>query len=103
MPIAAACAATTVLARAGLLRGRRHTSNSLMYLEMMVPGYAGQSDYGDAPAVTDGRITTASGLGAVDFTMSLLESLDVATPELRHMWYRAFKHGEYPEGIEHGG
>ena len=32
VPIAAICAATTVVARAGLLHGRRHTSNGLDYL-----------------------------------------------------------------------
>ena len=37
VPIAAICAATTVVGRAGLIRGRRHTSNSLEYLEQHVP------------------------------------------------------------------
>jgi putative intracellular protease/amidase len=40
VPIAAICAATTAIARAGLLRGRRHTSNGLGYLQAKVPDYA---------------------------------------------------------------
>jgi putative intracellular protease/amidase len=31
-PVAASCAATTALERTGLLKGRKHTSNSLSYL-----------------------------------------------------------------------
>ena len=40
VPIAAICAATVAIARIGLLRGRRHTSNGLEYLRSNVPGYA---------------------------------------------------------------
>ncbi len=40
IPIAAICAATTVLARSGLLQDRRHTSNSLNYLSKSVPEYS---------------------------------------------------------------
>lgn len=46
-PIAAICAATTAVARAGLLHGRKHTSNSLKYLSRMVPGYAETAHYVD--------------------------------------------------------
>jgi putative intracellular protease/amidase len=40
VPIAAICAGTTAVARAGLIRGRRHTSNSLAYLKQQVPEYS---------------------------------------------------------------
>ena len=39
VPIAAICGATVAIARLGLLRGRRHTSNGLEYLRSHVPGY----------------------------------------------------------------
>src|SRR6266581_8234862 len=39
VPIAAICAATTAIARAGVLRGRRHTSNGLEYLRRHTPAY----------------------------------------------------------------
>ncbi len=97
IPIAAICAATTVLARAGLLQGRKHTSNSLNYLLKMVPDYAGSKNYVDTMAIRDQGIITASGLGPVDFTMAILEELNLSTPETRKVWYDAFKHGKYPE------
>ncbi|MEF2146241.1 MAG: DJ-1/PfpI family protein [Desulfovibrionaceae bacterium] len=102
VPIAAICAATTVLAKAGILQGRKHTSNSLQYLCTHVPEYTGQNDYVSELAVTDEHITTASGLGSIEFTMNIMESLDIATPTVRKFWYRAFKYGEYPENITEG-
>ena len=98
--IAAICAATTVLSRAGLLRGRKHTSNSLKYLAKMDPEYSGQANYINSLATRDRRIVTSSGLGSVDFTMEIFKELDLATPQLRTIWYNAFKHGNYPDGIE---
>jgi putative intracellular protease/amidase len=62
-PIAAICAATMAVARLGLLRGRRHTSNGLGYLRSNVPGYAEAVNYVDRPAVRDRGLITASGLG----------------------------------------
>lgn len=100
IPIAGICAATTALARAGVLQNKKHTSNSLQYLKDQTPGYSGQGDYVPQMAIADGSIITASGLGAVDFTMKILETLDISTPDMRTFWYNAFKHGEYPEGAE---
>src|SRR5580765_4737090 len=51
VPIAAICAATTVVIRTGLLRGRSHTSNGLSYLSAQVPEYSEAATYVDAPAV----------------------------------------------------
>lgn len=97
VPIAAICAATTVLARAGLFKGRKHTSNSLKFLSKMVPEYQEGELYIDAMATRDQGIITASGLGPVDFAMQILEELDLVTPEIRNAWYDAFKYGKYPE------
>ena len=44
VPLAAICAATTAIAEAGLLRGRRHTSNGLAYLQAQVPGGRGSPE-----------------------------------------------------------
>jgi len=97
VPIAAICAATTVLARAGLFKGRKHTSNSLKYLKKMVPEYQESDHYVDATATSDQGIITATGLAPVDFAMQILETLDLATPDIRKIWYDAFKHGKYPD------
>lgn len=95
-PIAAICAATTVLARAGLLQGRKHTSNALAYLAKLAPEYTGQENYLGTLSARDQGVITASGLGAVEFTADILNELNVATPEAREFWFNAFKHGIYP-------
>ncbi|THB71666.1 MAG: thiamine biosynthesis protein ThiJ [Desulfovibrio sp.] len=99
VPMAGICAASTVLAKAGVLQGKKHTSNSLKYLQDNAPGTTSQEDYIAELAVTDGHITTASGLGSIEFTLKIMEALDITTPEMRALWHRAFKHGEYPEDL----
>jgi putative intracellular protease/amidase len=96
VPIAAICAATTVLARLGLLRGRRHTSNGLDYLRTSVPGYAEADNYVALPAVRDGGLITASGLGDVEFARELFEELNVLTPAERTTWARMFRSARLP-------
>jgi putative intracellular protease/amidase len=102
IPIGAICAATTAVARAGLLHGRKHTSNSLKYLSKMVPGYSEGANYVDSLSTRDQHIITASGLGSVGFTMEIFNALNLATPEIRAIWYDAFKNGKYPESAEQG-
>jgi putative intracellular protease/amidase len=99
-PIAAICAATTVLTRAGLLNTRKHTSNSLAYLSKMVPEYSGSANYVESLAVRDQHVITASGLGSIEFTVEIFNELGLGTPEMLALWYEAFKHGKYPEDIE---
>jgi putative intracellular protease/amidase len=101
IPIAAICAATTAIARAGLLRGRKHTSNSLEYLSEMVPEYSEGACYVDSLAARDRHIITASGLGTIEFTMEIFNEVELETPEMRKIWYNAFKHGIFPEDIAH--
>ncbi len=101
IPIAAICAATTVLARAGILRERKHTSNSLKYLSTMVPEYSGHDNYVDSLSIRDQHVISASGLGSVDFAMDVFNELNLSTPEMRSIWFEAFKHGKYPDDIEH--
>ena len=83
VPIAAICGATVAIARIGLVRGRRHTSNGLAYLRSQVPGYAEAANYLDAPVVRDRGLITASGLGDVEFARELFEELNVLSPEDR--------------------
>lgn len=102
IPVAAICAATTVIAKAGILKGRKHTSNSLKYLTKMVPGYSDRENYVDSLAVRDRRVITASGLGPVEFAVEVMNELDISTPRMRTIWYEAFKYGRYPDDFEHG-
>jgi putative intracellular protease/amidase len=98
IPIAAICGATVAIARVGLLRGRRHTSNGLEYLRSHVPGYAEAATYVDAPAVRDAKLITASGLGDVEFARELFEELQVLTPEERSLWTQIFRSAKLPTG-----
>jgi putative intracellular protease/amidase len=93
VPIAAICAATAAVARAGLLRGRKHTSNGLDYLEHHVPGYADREAYVDAPAVRDRGLITASGLADVEFAAEIMAELCVLSADDRALWTRLFRSG----------
>lgn len=92
IPIAGICAATVALARAGLFRGRRHTSNGRDFLQHYAPGYESPDTYVDQLAVADGGIISASGLGAVEFAAEIFTVLrafnDETIAQFRTM-YRA--------------
>ncbi|MFF2553913.1 type 1 glutamine amidotransferase family protein [Nocardia sp. NPDC058058] len=85
VPVAAICGATFGLASAGLLDGRRHTSNAAEYLAMS--GYSGGADFVYEPAVTDGDLITASGTLPVDFARAILGRLDIFEPHILEAWY----------------
>ena|ERR1700683_874976 len=95
-PIAAICAATVAIARLGLLRGRRHTSNGLEYLRSNVPGYAEAVNYVESPAVRDRGLITASGLGDVEFARELFEELNVLSVKGRAAWATIFRSARLP-------
>jgi putative intracellular protease/amidase len=99
VPLAAICAATVAIARLGLLRGRRHTSNGLEYLRSHVPSYAEAANYVDAPAVRDGGLITASGLGDVEFARELFEELNVLSIDDRAAWAAMFRTALLPSPI----
>jgi putative intracellular protease/amidase len=93
IPIAGICAATIALARAGLFRGRRHTSNGRDFLQHYAPGYETPDTYVDSSlAVADRGVISASGLGAVEFAAEIFTTLrafnDEAIAQFRTM-YRA--------------
>lgn len=73
--VAAICGATLALARAGLLEGRRHTSNGLDFLRDRLPDYTAAADYCDvAHAVGDDGIITAPGTAPVTFAAEVLRA-----------------------------
>ncbi|MGH9158622.1 MAG: DJ-1/PfpI family protein [Vicinamibacteraceae bacterium] len=98
VPIAAICGATVAIARLGLLRGRRHTSNGLEYLRAHVPGYAEAASYVDEPAVRDRGLITASGLADVELARELFEELNVLSAENRAAWAAVFRSARLPAG-----
>jgi len=69
---AAICAAPTVLAEAGLLKGKKTTSYPGFLDKMAVPGM----QYLAEPVVRDGKVLTSRGPGtAMDFALALIEEL----------------------------
>jgi putative intracellular protease/amidase len=99
IPIAAICAATVAITRAGLVRGRRHTSNGRAYLAHHAPGYADGAQYVDAPAVRDRGLITASGLADVEFAVELFNELNVLTDSDRAVWSTMFRSGRFPADV----
>ena len=63
--------------------------------------YESEKNYIDSSAVIGENIITASGLVSVDFTMQILQKLDISTQKMREIWYDAFKKGIYPDDLEH--
>jgi putative intracellular protease/amidase len=89
--VAAICGATIGLAQAGLLNSRPHTSNDLEYLKMICPTYTGEEFFQKQPAVTDGKLITASGIAPLEFSMHVLKALDVFAPHKLDAWYGLYK------------
>ncbi len=72
-PIGAICAGTLAAARAGLLDGRAHTSNSRDFLTAHADGYAGADRYVETPrAVHDDGVVTAPGSAPGSFSVAVL-------------------------------
>jgi putative intracellular protease/amidase len=98
VPIAAICGATLEIARAGLTRGVRHTSNAKEFLQARVPDYKDGDCYVDQMAVEDKGIITASGLGSVEFAREVIKQLHLYSEADTQLWFEMFKHGVMPAG-----
>ncbi len=96
VPVAGICAATTALARTGLFRGRRHTSNGRSFLREHVPDYETPGLYVEALAVRDGGVISASGLGAVEFAGEIFAQLGVFGAAELHQFEEMYRHGRAP-------
>ena len=90
----AICGATAALARFGLLDKRPHTSNGPGFLEMVSPGYKGQSYYVDKPSVSEGNLITAGSTGALLWAKQIIEHLGVFQSNTLEAWYEYFRIGE---------
>ena len=88
VPVAAICGATGALAVAGLLDGRKHTSNAAEFLAGT--GYAGAENYVEEEAVIDGDLVTAGSVSPVEFARAILERLGVYEPAVLKSWFKLF-------------
>lgn len=84
VPIGAICGATFALARHGLLDSIAHTSNAPSFL--LESGYDGGRHYRHVDAVTDGGITTATGLRRIPFTTEILRAAEVFPDSYIDAW-----------------
>jgi len=73
---------------------RPHTSNGPGFLEMVSPGYKGQSFYIDKPSVADNNLITASSTGALLWAKQIIEHLGVFQSNTLESWYEYFSTGE---------
>ena len=92
IPVVAICGATLLLARAGFLDERRHTSNAASYLE--ASGYRGGAHYVEAPVATNRGITTASGIHAVPFTAEVMRITGLVPDAIVDSWEQVFLNGK---------
>lgn len=92
--VGAICSAVAALAEAGLLNDRRHTGDSLAYLQYACPSYRGAELYVDAPAALDRSLVTAGGCAALAWAGLILSRLDVFSPETLDAWRAYFSAGE---------
>lgn len=92
--VCAICGATAALANVGLLDKRPHTSNGPGFLEMVSPGYKGQSLYIDKPSVADNNLITASSTAALLWAKQIIEHLGVFQSNTLEAWYDYFSTGE---------
>jgi putative intracellular protease/amidase len=92
VPVAAICAATLALAKAGLLGDRQHTGNAREYLA--ASGYRGANLYRDTPAIADRNVITAAGTAPVDFAYEIFKMLRLYSDRDLEAWYALFKNGD---------
>lgn len=100
VPVAAICAGTLAVARAGLLNDRRHTSNMPGYIAEHVPHYSGTALYEAVPAVTDRGVITASGLAPVEFAREIFKQLGIFSAADEELWFDMFRHGRIPQATD---
>jgi putative intracellular protease/amidase len=89
VPVAAIGGATAGLARVGLLDDRRHTADTVAFLERSA--YGGAAHFQDGVrAVTDGDVVTATGTAPVEFAREIFARLEVFAPDVLDIWYRLY-------------
>lgn len=92
-PIGAICAATTYLAKLGMLNTIKHTSNDLNYLKGIAPNYIGEALYEDTLALTDQHVITANGIAPIEFAKEIFIKIELFDGPTAEKWFQLFKNG----------
>ncbi len=92
--VGAVCNGASFMAKSGFLNNVKHTGNGLEQLKVWGgENYINSDGYVHQQAVSDGRIVTANGSGALEFAKELLLLLENDTPERIEMFYQFYKQG----------
>jgi hypothetical protein len=59
-------------------------------LKAVCSKYSGEQFYREEPAVTDGKLITASGVAPLEFAYQILKKLDVFLPQTLESWYKLY-------------
>jgi hypothetical protein len=59
-------------------------------LKAVCPKYSGEQFYCQEPAVTDGKLITASGIAPLEFAYQILKNLDIFLPQTLESWYKLY-------------
>ncbi len=91
--IAAICGATLEVARAGLTRGVKHSSNALEYVKMHLTDYKDEAFYINEPAFSDGLLITAGAVYGLEFAREIFKRLEIFSETHIEAWFNLYKHG----------
>ena len=91
-PVAAICAATVALARAGFLDRLRHSGDAREYL--ISSGHRGTAFYCGMPSIGGNGTVSASAVAPVDFAREIFRMLNLYSRGPGEARYAMFKHGD---------
>lgn len=92
--VGAICNGASFMAKSGFLNNVKHTGNGIDQIKLWGgENYTNPEGYVHQQAVSDGRIVTANGSAALEFTKELLLLLENDTPERIEMYYQFNKQG----------
>lgn len=91
-PVAAICAATVALARAGLLDRLRHFGDAREYL--ISTGHRGTAFYCGMPSISGNGAISASAVAPVDFAREIFRMLNLYSRGPGEARYAMFKHAD---------
>ena len=96
--VGAICNGASFMAKQGFLNSVRHTGNGIEQLRLWGGEvYTNEAGFVERQAVSDQRIVTANGTGAIEFTRELLLLLQADTAERISQYYNFCKNGFFKD------